>query len=48
MTLSIFDSDLPLAEKQHLVKLLARIVQISYEIENAADELELASLKSII
>jgi len=48
LTLSIFDSDLPLAEKQHLVKLLARIVQISDEIENAADELELASLKSII
>ena len=48
LTLSIFESDLPLARKQHLVKLLARIVQISDEIENAADELELASLKSII
>jgi len=48
LTLEIFDSDLPLAEKQHIVKLLARIVRISDEIENAADELELASLKSII
>ena len=48
LTLDIFESDLPLAEKQHLVKLLARIVKISDEIENASDELELASLKSII
>ena len=48
LTLNIFESDLPLAEKQHLVELLARIVRISDEMENAADELELASLKSII
>ena len=48
LTLSVFESDLPLAEKQHIVKLLARIVHISDKIENAADELELASLKSII
>ena len=48
LTLSIFESDLTLAEKQHLVKLLARIVHISDKIENAADALELASLKSII
>jgi len=48
LTLSIFESDLPLAQKRHLVKLLARIAKISDEIENAADELELASLKSII
>jgi len=48
LTLKVFESDLPLAEKQHIVKLLARIVQISDKIENAADELELASLKSII
>ena len=48
LTLSIFESDLPLAKKQHIVKLLGHIAQISDEIENAADELELASLKSII
>lgn len=48
LTLRIFESDLSLAKKQHLVKLLARIVRISDEIENAADQLELASLKSII
>ncbi len=48
LTLAIFESDIPLSEKQHLVKLLARIVKISDEIENASDELELASLKSII
>ena len=48
LTLRIFESELPLAEKQHLVRLLARIARISDEVENAADELELASLKSII
>ncbi len=48
LTRDIFESDLSLAKKQHLVKLLGRIVRISDEIENAADELELASLKSII
>ena len=48
LTLDIFQSDLSLARKQHLEKLLARIVQISDRIENAADHLELASLKSII
>lgn len=48
LTRNIFESDLSLARKLHLVELLARIVRISDEIENAADELELASLKSII
>jgi len=45
---SIFDSDLDLAEKQHLARLVTRIVRISDQIENAADVLELLSLKSII
>ena len=45
---SIFDSDLDLAGKQHLARLVTRIVRISDQIENAADVLELLSLKSII
>ena len=45
---SIFDSDLDLAGKQHLTRLVTRIVRISDQIENAADVLELLSLKSII
>ncbi len=45
---SIFESDLDLAGKQHLARLVARIVRISDQIENAADVLELLSLKSII
>ncbi len=44
----IFDSDLDLAGKQHLARLVTRIVRISDQIENAADVLELLSLKSII
>lgn len=48
LTRRVFESELPLPEKQHIVKLLARIVNISDKIENASDELELASLKSII
>ena len=48
LTRHVFESDLPLSEKQHIVKMLARIVSISDKIENAADELELVSLKSII
>lgn len=45
---SIFESDLDLAGKQHLGRLISRIVRISDQIENAADVLELLSLKSII
>ena len=45
---SIFDSKLDLAQKQHLARLVTRIVRISDQIENAADVLELLSLKSII
>ena len=45
---SIFESDLDLAGKQHLARLVAQIVRISDQIENAADVLELLSLKSII
>lgn len=45
---SIFDSELDLARKQHLARLVSRIVRISDQIENAADVLELLSLKSII
>jgi predicted phosphate transport protein (TIGR00153 family) len=45
---TIFGSDLPLAEKLHLAQLLDHIVSISDQAENAADELELLSLKSII
>lgn len=48
LTLSIFESDRDLAEKQHIVQLLSRITSISDRIENTADELELLSLKSII
>ena len=48
LTVTIFSSDLPLAEKMHLAELLSRITRISDQIENTADELELLSLKSII
>ena len=45
---SIFDSNLGIARKQHLTRMVRRIVRISDQIENAADVLELLSLKSII
>ena len=45
---AVFDSELDLAGKQHLGRLVTRIVRISDQIENAADVLELLSLKSII
>lgn len=48
LTVTIFSSDLPLAEKMHLAETLSRITRISDQIENTADELELLSLKSII
>jgi hypothetical protein len=48
LTCAIFASQLPLAEKLHLVQLLLHIVRISDQAENATDELELLSLKSII
>jgi predicted phosphate transport protein (TIGR00153 family) len=45
---AIFASELELAEKLHLADMLVRIGHISDQVENAADELELLSLKSII
>ena len=48
LTARIFESELSLAEKQELAQLLAMLGKISDEIENAADELELLSLKSIV
>ncbi|MBU2677047.1 MAG: DUF47 family protein [Gammaproteobacteria bacterium] len=48
LTLQIFESEFPIGEKLHLVQLLSRITQISDQIENTSDELELLSLKSII
>lgn len=48
ITTALFQSDLPLADKIHLAQLLAHITRISDQVENATDELELLSLKSII
>ena len=48
LTSTIFRSDLELAEKQHLAQLLRHIARVSDQIENATDELELLSVKSII
>lgn len=48
LTLRVFESQLSLAEKQQLTELLTNLADISDEIENVADELELLSLKSII
>lgn len=48
LTTQIFDSSLSLGEKMHLRRLLSTIVRISDVIEDAADELELVSLKSIV
>lgn len=48
LTSQIFESELSLAQKQELAQLLTMIGEISDEIENAADELELLSLKSIV
>ena len=48
LTADIFSSDLELAQKLHLADMLTRIGNISDQVENAADELELLSLKSII
>ena len=48
LTSTLFESDLPLADKLHLAQLVRHIVQISDQAENATDELELLSLKSII
>ena len=48
LTRSIFESEISLSEKMHLKQLLSRITRISDQVENAADELELLSLKSII
>jgi hypothetical protein len=44
----IFESSLPLSDKLHLRQLLHRITCISDYIEDASDELQLVSLKSII
>jgi predicted phosphate transport protein (TIGR00153 family) len=48
LTSTIFSSNLVLAEKLHLAQLVTHIVRVSDQVENAADELELLSLKSII
>jgi len=48
LTARIFESPLPLSEKLHLRRLIVKIVCVSDVIEDAADELELVSLKSII
>ena len=44
----IFESDLDLAEKQHLNGMLEKLGRISDKLENTADELQLVSLKSIV
>lgn len=48
LTAKIFSSSLEKGEKIHLRQALGRVTAISDCIENAADELELISLKSII
>ena len=48
LTREIFASGLDLAEKLHMADFLTRLGNISDQVENAADELELLSLKSII
>lgn len=45
---AIFAAEFELAEKLHVAELLSRLCRISDQIENAADELELLSLKSVI
>ncbi len=44
----IFQSELGLAEKQHLNSMLDNLVRISDRLENTADELQLVSLKSVV
>lgn len=48
LTAEIFSSSLEKGEKLHIAKALRRISSLSGHIENAADELALASLKSVI
>jgi len=48
MTSQIFASSLPLSDKLHFRGLLSGIVCISDVIEDATDELELVSLKSVV
>ena len=48
LTAQIFESSLPLSEKLQWRQLVDMIVCISDNIEDAADELELVSLKSIV
>lgn len=48
LTSTIFASGLGLADKIHLAQLLRHIARVSDQAENATDELELLSLKSII
>lgn len=48
LTAAIFDSSMPLSEKLHLRRFVAKMVSISDCIEDAADELQLVSLKSIV
>lgn len=48
LTSAIFRSNLGLAEKLHLAQLVRHIARVSDQTENATDELELLSVKSII
>jgi len=48
LTEQIFNSSLSLSEKLHLRRLLHRLTYISDIIEDAADELQLVNLKSIV
>lgn len=48
LVIRIFESDLGLAEKHHLDRLLEKLERISDRLENTADELQLVSLKSIV
>jgi predicted phosphate transport protein (TIGR00153 family) len=48
LTAAVFQSTLSLSEKQHLRGLIEMTVRISDHIEDAADELQLVSLKSIV
>jgi predicted phosphate transport protein (TIGR00153 family) len=48
VTIRIFDSQLDKSDKIHLQQCLAQITRISDTIEDAADELELINVKSIV
>ncbi len=48
LTTHVFESQLQLNEKLHLRRFLARLIRVSDGIEDASQELDLVSLKSII